>query len=86
MEVGNDAAERGSSLILLANASPALTPRQLEIVTLLCDGLTAVEIAAKLGIKDGTVEMHRGAAMLRLKAKNIAMLVRAAIRHGFVEA
>jgi DNA-binding NarL/FixJ family response regulator len=41
-------------------AEQGLSPRELEILALLCDGLTNKEIAAKLGISAETVRTHLG--------------------------
>jgi DNA-binding NarL/FixJ family response regulator len=40
--------------------SQGLSPRELEILALLCDGLTNKEIAVKLGISAETVRTHLG--------------------------
>lgn len=44
----------------------ALTARQLEVVTLVGDGLSSREIAARLGISPATVDSHLRSAMRRL--------------------
>ena len=43
-----------------------LTPREREMLSLLADGLTAVEIAEKLVISRETVKSHVRSAMLKL--------------------
>lgn len=59
-----------------------LTPRQRQVVTLACDGLTNREIGERLGISKRTVEVHRFNLMRRLRVHNIAQLYQAAIRLG----
>src|SRR5262249_35813761 len=64
----------------------ALTPRQREVLRLIADGKRTKEIARALGISVKTVEMHRGQLMKTLELRNVAELVRYAIRVGLIEA
>jgi DNA-binding NarL/FixJ family response regulator len=59
-----------------------VTPRQRQIVELVCDGLTSVQIAKRLGISARTVEAHRFNLMRRLHVRNVAELLQAAIADG----
>lgn len=59
-----------------------LTPRQLEVLRLIADGITSREIAVKLGISIKTVEMHRMQLMANLGIHNVAGVVRYALRSG----
>lgn len=52
-----------------ASAAP-LTDRQMEIHALLRDGLSNRDIAARLGINEGTVKLHVSALLKRLGARN----------------
>jgi DNA-binding NarL/FixJ family response regulator len=61
-----------------------LTPRQREILILIVEGLSTKEIAGRLGLSIKTVETHRAALMDRLDIRDIASLVRYAIRTGLV--
>ena len=47
-----------------------LTPRELEVLTLLCDGQTNGEIAAELGIALGTVKFYTGQIYGKLGVRN----------------
>ena len=48
-----------------------LTPRQVEIVALCCDGdLTGKEIAYRLGVSPDTVKNHKTAIIQRLQARS----------------
>jgi DNA-binding NarL/FixJ family response regulator len=58
------------------------TPRQRQIIELVCDGLTSVQIAERLGISPRTVEAHRFNLMRRLQVRNVAGLLRWAIADG----
>lgn len=62
----------------------ALTPRQTEVLTLLASGLAAKEIAHRLGLSVKTVESHRAQIMERLGIRDLAGLVRYAVRVGLV--
>lgn len=61
-----------------------LTPRQREVLQLLAEGHTVVGIGQMLGISHKTVETHRMALMERLDIRDIAGLVRYAIRVGLI--
>lgn len=56
-----------------------LTPREIEIVRYITDGLTNHEIAAKLFLSVGTVDTHRKNILAKLQLKNTASLVKYAI-------
>ncbi|MEE3717098.1 response regulator transcription factor [Tumidithrix elongata RA019] len=62
-----------------------LTPRQLEILKLVAKGMTTKEIASELFISVKTVETHRGQMMERLNIRELAGLVRHAIRIGLID-
>jgi DNA-binding NarL/FixJ family response regulator len=61
-----------------------LTPRQREILQLIAEGNTTKAIAAKLGLSVKTVETHRAQLMERLEVRELAALVRLAVRLGLV--
>lgn len=61
-----------------------LTPRQREILRLIAEGKSTREIAQELFISIKTVETHRSQLMERLDIRDIAGLVRCAIRMGLV--
>jgi DNA-binding NarL/FixJ family response regulator len=63
----------------------ALSARELEVLHLIADGLSAKEIARDLGISTKTVEAHRTSLMRKLGARKATELVRYAVRHGLVE-
>jgi DNA-binding NarL/FixJ family response regulator len=66
-------------------AAGVLTLRQREILILIADGLTTKQMAARLGLSAKTVEAHRTAIMDRLGIRDLAGLVRFALRTGLVE-
>jgi two-component system, NarL family, response regulator NreC len=62
-----------------------MTPREIEVLTLLAYGHTNVEIAEKLCISERTVETHRTNLMNKLEIKSRAELVRFAIDNGMLK-
>lgn len=64
----------------------ALTLRQREILQLIARGLSTKQIAADLDVSIKTVETHRAQLMERLEIRDIAGLVRFAIRSGLISA
>jgi DNA-binding NarL/FixJ family response regulator len=61
-----------------------LSPRELEVLQLICDGLSNREIAAKLGLSANTVAVHRANIMNTLGVHKTAELVVYAIQNGLV--
>jgi FixJ family two-component response regulator len=57
-----------------------LTPREQEVLPLLVSGLMNKQAAARLGITEYTVQIHRGHIMRKMKASSFAALVRMAER------
>jgi DNA-binding NarL/FixJ family response regulator len=65
-------------------ATPGLTGRQTEILRLIARGQSSKEIARDLGLSVKTVETHRTQIMDRLDIRDLAGLVRYAVRSGLV--
>jgi DNA-binding NarL/FixJ family response regulator len=61
-----------------------LTPRELEVLQLICAGRSNREIAAALDLSVNTVAVHRANIMNELGVHKTAELVVYAIRHGLV--
>ena len=61
-----------------------LSPRQLEVLRLIAEGLTTRAIARTLNLSFKTVETHRGEIMKRLGTHDVVGLVRRAIQLGLV--
>lgn len=61
-----------------------LTPREIEVVELLAEGLSNKAIAARLHISDQTVKFHVSSICGKLAAANRTDAVRRAIRKGLV--
>lgn len=67
-------------------AGTDLTPRERQVLKLVAEGRSSPEIARDLDLSVKTVEGHRGRIMAKLDTKNVAGLVRHAIRLGLVSA
>lgn len=62
-----------------------LTPRQRQILQLIAEGQSTRQIAERLHVSVKTVETHRAQLMERLGIRDVAGLVRFAIRTGLIE-
>jgi len=62
----------------------ALTPRQREVLRRIAEGRSTKEIAFDLGLSVKTVETHRAQIMERVGIRDVAGLVRYAMRTGLV--
>jgi two-component system, NarL family, nitrate/nitrite response regulator NarL len=61
-----------------------LTPREVEVLELLAEGLPNKAIAARLGISDQTVKFHVAAISGKLGARNRTDAVRRGVRRGLI--
>jgi FixJ family two-component response regulator len=68
--------EEQAELCRLQSRFDELTAREGEVLELVGAGLTNKEAAAKLGISEVTIKMHRGQVMRKMKAASLAELVR----------
>jgi DNA-binding NarL/FixJ family response regulator len=67
-----------------AAALEALTPRELDVLRGVANGLTNKAIAGDLGISPRTVEAHRESLMRKLQIHSVAGLTRLAIEAGLI--
>jgi FixJ family two-component response regulator len=58
-----------------------LTPREKQVMDLVVAGKANKQIAQDLGLSPKTVEVHRANVMLKMRAKNVAHLVRLVMSH-----
>lgn len=63
-----------------------LGPRERQVLQLVAEGYSSVEIATRLFIASSTVEVHRRNIMRKLDLHNVANLTRYSIRAGLVSA
>lgn len=87
------ASDVDADAILLASAThdddeeglnEPLTPREVQVVELLAEGLPNKAIAARLGISDQTVKFHLASISSKLGAANRTDAVRRAVRRGLI--
>jgi DNA-binding NarL/FixJ family response regulator len=63
---------------------PKLTKRETEVLLLIANGLTNLQISEKLFISIDTVDSHRKNLHTKLNVKNTAMLIKFANENGFL--
>lgn len=63
-----------------SNDAPVLTRREKEVLELIAEGLTNQEIAEKLFISTTTVDTHRKNLLAKFEARNVAALVKMAMK------
>jgi len=63
-----------------------LSPRERDVVRLLAEGLSSKEIAEALCLTPKTVDTYRQNIMTKLGLKNVASIVRYAVKHQIVSA
>lgn len=61
---------------------PSLTKREKEILKMIADGKTSVEIGIELFVSPFTVDTHRRNLMQKFEVKNVAALIKIASEHG----
>ena len=65
-------------------AQPTLTPREIGVMELLTQGMRNKEIAAALGISEGTVQVHVKSIYQKLNVSDRTAAVNVAVRRGIV--
>jgi DNA-binding NarL/FixJ family response regulator len=60
-----------------------LTSRELEVMLMICQGLTSQEISEKLNISNKTVETHRSNIFIKANVRNTAGLIVWAIKNQY---
>ncbi len=67
------------------SSTEALTPRELEVLRLLADGLPNKEIAARLVVSERTVKFHVSSILTKLGASNRTEALRRAAQQGLID-
>jgi FixJ family two-component response regulator len=80
LAIEKDNAQRGAARVTaeIRKRISALTPREREVMMLVVAGHPNKRIAAEIGISEGTVKLHRGQVMRKMKVRSVAELVRIA--------
>ena len=65
-------------------AVESLTPREVDVLELVAEGLSNKAVAARLGISDQTVKFHLTSISGKLGAMNRTDVVRRAVRRGLI--
>jgi DNA-binding NarL/FixJ family response regulator len=60
------------------------TPRESEVLQLICEGYTSKQIAARLGISFKTVVSHRARLLEKARVQSSIKLFRWALKNGLV--
>ena len=63
----------------------SLSPRELEVLELLGEGLTNLEISQKLFLSKRTVEGHRQSLIEKTNSKNTPALIKFAVQNGLLK-
>ncbi|MEA2714155.1 MAG: hypothetical protein QOK27_2116 [Gemmatimonadales bacterium] len=61
-----------------------LTPREIEVLSLVAKGLSNAEVAARIGRAEGTVKVHLKNILQKLEATDRTEAVTTALRRGFI--
>nr|WP_042671630.1 response regulator [Methylobacterium sp. B34] len=80
LELDRAARVQRLELKILQESYERLTPREREALPLIVSGLLNKQAAAKLGISDVTMQIHRGRIMQKMGTSSLAELVRSADR------
>jgi FixJ family two-component response regulator len=80
------ARRRQAEMAELRGRCESLTPREREVMGLVVSGLLNKQVAAELGINEGTVKVHRGQVMQKMRAASLADLVRMSDKLGIPRA
>ena len=65
--------------------STPLTERELQVMRLMFEGFTTLEIASSLGIAYKTAATHRSRIFAKLEVHNTVLAFRRAVRMGLIE-
>ena len=83
-----DQVTSGENYMDLSNRSLSdfdISERELEVLKLIADGFTNVEIADKIFLSKRTIEGHRQSLIEKMNVKNTAELVKVAFQSGILK-
>ena len=67
-----------------AHSIKALTEREIEVLSLVANGLSSIKIGQKLKISSETVKVHRRNMLKKVKAHNTFELMRLALKRRWI--
>src|ERR1700720_91747 len=76
--------QREAGIATLRERFESLSAREREVVAMVVSGMLNKQIAAKIGITENTVKVHRSRAMEKMQAKSLADLVKMVDRLGIL--
>ena len=86
IEIDQSRREKAESVSGIRERLEKLTPREREVMELVVAGYANKQVAAKLGLSEKTIEVHRSRVMSKMRAKTLPCLVKMAIAAGVAEA
>jgi RNA polymerase sigma factor (sigma-70 family) len=78
--------QREGEIARLRERFESLSAREREVVAMVVSGMPNKQIAAKIGITENTVKVHRSRAMEKLQAESLADLVKMVERLRYLKA
>ncbi|TXH23810.1 MAG: response regulator transcription factor [Cyclobacteriaceae bacterium] len=72
------------ALLQHAPATLNFTPRQLQLIKLMCDGLSSKEIGEKLNLKPASIEDYRKTLLRKSNCNNTGELIAFALKNGIL--
>ena len=78
--------QREGEIAKLRERFESLSAREREVVAMVVSGMLNKQIAAKIGITENTVKVHRSRAMEKMQAKSLADLVKMVERLRYLKA
>jgi FixJ family two-component response regulator len=78
---GEEARARYAEITQFRDREQTLTPRERDVMARVVAGLLNKQIAAELGIEEGTVKIHRSRMMQKMGVQSVAELVKMTTGH-----
>ena len=73
-----------AALLEVRKGEQPLTPREVQVVRLVAEGMRNAEIAVMLGISEETVKVHVKNILGKLNVKDRAAIIPVALRRGII--
>jgi DNA-binding NarL/FixJ family response regulator len=83
-EVQNSLKGKSNKNTANLNLKEEISEREMEVLKLLCDGLSPKEIADKIFLSPRTVETHKNNIMQKFEVNSVAKLISIAIKNRIV--